>query len=68
MAETVTNEEKITNLVRKEVMDIMREVLSDPDAGLVLSQSAVTRLKRSQKAKKAGKMESLSHIFRQYSI
>jgi len=68
MAGTIANEEKITKLVRKEVMQIMREVLSDPDAGLVLSQNMVARLKRSQKAKKAGDTQPLARTFRQYNI
>lgn len=68
MATVATQPKNITNIVRKEVIDVMREVLSDPDAGLELTRDFTRRLKKSVKEKKAGKTTPLSEVFRQYGI
>ena len=68
MAQTTLSERKITDLVRREVIDVMREVLSDPDAGLELTPGAVRRLKHSIKAKEAGKTKPLADIFKKYRV
>ena len=65
---TVIIPKRMHNVVRREVIDVVREVLSDPDLGLELSPKFSRRLKKSIKEKKAGKVSLLSKIFAQYGI
>ncbi|MEK7201379.1 MAG: hypothetical protein AAB737_01965 [Patescibacteria group bacterium] len=58
----------VHTLVRKEVVDVMREVLSDPDAGAELAPSFIVRVKKSLQDKKAGRVTPLSKVFKQYGI
>ena len=58
----------IHTLVRKEVINVVREVLSDPDAGLELTSDFVRRLQKSVRDKDKGRTTSLSEIFKQYGI
>lgn len=58
----------IHTLVRKEVVGIMREVLSDPDTGLEITPSFTRRLKKSLKDEKDGRVIPLSKLFKQYGI
>lgn len=55
MAKLVTSSRNITANVRKEVIDVMREVLSDSDASLELTANFVRCLKKSVKEKKQAK-------------
>ncbi|MDP2669032.1 MAG: hypothetical protein Q8P07_04330 [bacterium] len=55
-------------IIRKEVVDVMTELLSDPDAGLKLNPSFEKRLKKSTKEKAKGKITSLSEVFAQFSV
>lgn len=58
----------IHTIVRKEVVEVVREVLSDPDAGLELTSGFVRRLQRSVRDKKAGRLTNLNKIFEQYGV
>ncbi len=55
-------------IIRKEVVDVMTELLSDPDAGLKLSPSFERRLKKSTREKVKGKVTPLSEVFAQFSV
>ncbi|TSC78410.1 MAG: hypothetical protein G01um101429_806 [Parcubacteria group bacterium Gr01-1014_29] len=68
MAETIISEKRISDTVRREVIDVIREVLSDPDAGLALTPKITQRLKYSQKSKKMGHVKPLAAIFEQYGV
>lgn len=69
MSKTLTISPKnIQAIVREEVVGVMREVLSDPDAGLEITPSFSRRLKKSLKDEKAGRVIPLSKIFKQYGI
>lgn len=67
MLNTEIKENKIESLVRRQVVGVLREVLSDPDRGLALTQTAVKRLKKSIRSKKSGKYRSLSEVIKKYS-
>lgn len=58
----------IHTVVRKEVVDVMREILSDPDAGLELTSYFVRRLRKSVRDKKAGKLTPLDKVFARYGV
>jgi hypothetical protein len=60
--------QNIHTIVRKEVIDVMREVLSDPDAGLNLTSNFTRRLKKSLKDKERGRITPLAKIFEQYGV
>jgi len=68
MVKLVTQPKNITTIVRKEVIDVIREVLSDPDIGLELTQGFIRRLKKSVKEKEVGKTSPLSEVFKRYGI
>lgn len=55
-------------IIRKEVVDVMTELLSDPDAGLKLYSSFERRLKKSAAEKAKGKVTPLSEVFTQFAI
>ena len=65
---TITIPKETHNIVRREVIDVVREVLSDPDLGLELTPAFSRRLKKSLKEKKAGKVTFLTKVFAQYGI
>lgn len=68
MAQATVQPKNISRIIRKEVINVMREVLSDPDAGLELNSHFIKRLKKSVKERKAAKTIALSRLFGQYNI
>ena len=71
MAKINTTPSPQTNLhtiIRKEVVAVFTELLSDPDAGLKLNPSFERRLRKSVAEKAEGKVTSLSEIFAQFAI
>ena len=56
------------NIIRKEVVDVITELLSDPDAGSKLNLSFERRLKKSVAEKAKGKVTPLSKVFTQFSV
>lgn len=63
-----TSSKNIHTIVREEVVGVMREVLSDPDAGLELTSNFILRLKKSLRDKKARKTTALSKVLKQYGV
>jgi len=55
-------------IIRKEVVDVMTELLSDPDAVLKLNPSFEKRLKKSAGEKAKGKVTSLAEVFAQFGV
>ena len=69
MTKTLTIPSKnIHTIVRAEVVDVMREVLSDPDVGLELRPSFTRRLKKTLRDKKTGRITPLSKVLKQYGL
>ncbi len=58
----------IGEIIREKVIEVMREILSDPDYGFELRPSFIKRLKKSIEAEKKGKLISLSSILEKYKI
>lgn len=65
---TLTIPKEMHRIVHREVVDVIREVLSDPDSGLELTPTFSRRLKKSLNEKRAKKIVSLSEIFAHYGI
>ena len=63
---TLTQEKKIATIVRRQVTSVLREILSDPDAGLPLNRKAALRLQASVRAKQEGNLKELSEVLKQY--
>ncbi len=55
-------------IVRKEVVDVMTELLSDPDAGLGLNPSFEKRLKKSAAEKAKGKVRPLADVLAKFAV
>lgn len=68
MAKALVKNKKFNELVRRQVIEVMREILSDPDFGLELRPEFIKRLKKSIKSKEAGKYTSLDKIFKKYRL
>lgn len=66
MSRALLQEKQIAEIARRQVASVLREILSDPDAGLVLQGRATLRLKKSLKSKTEGKLKDLSTILRKY--
>ena len=63
---TLTQEKRIAAIVRRQVTSVLREILSDPDAGLPLRRKAAIRLQASLRSKQEGKLKELSEVLKQY--
>ena len=68
MAKATTENKKLDERIRSQVIDVMREVLSDPDAGLEVTPEFSRKLKESVKAEAAGKTTPLEKIFEEYGV
>lgn len=66
--DTITIPEKTHRIIRGEVIDVIREVLSDPDRELDLTPAFGRHLTKSLKEKRAGKVTPLSDMFVEYGI
>lgn len=56
-----------TNIsIRRHVVEVFRELMADPDAGLELSRSATERLFKSVRSNRQGKTTSLDSVFKKY--
>ena len=68
MTKIVLKERKLHNLVRKQVVEVLREFLNDSDFGLELRPEFETRLRKSIKSKKANRTVSLERILAKYKV
>lgn len=59
---------KLHTIIRKEVANVFKELLSDPDAGQELVPSFEKRLKKSVRDKAGGRVTPLSKVLAKYSI
>lgn len=66
MTTKTMQQRKMSAMVRQQVVEVLREVMSDPDLGLELRPEFVRRLKRSIRDVKAGKIIPLSKIIAKY--
>ena len=66
MSNTLAQEKKIAIIVRRQVTSVLREILSDPDAGLPLRRKTILRLQQSLQSKKDGQLKDLSEVLKKY--
>ena len=59
-------DKKIDEFIRRKVIEIMREIVSDPEYNLELSSLAEKRLQKSLCSKKKGKVVSLDEVMEKY--
>ena len=64
----VSPSKNINAVIRKEVVSVVREVLSDPDAGFELKPNFIRRLKKSLKDQKTKRVTPLLGVLKQYDI
>ena len=55
-------------IIRREVVNVFTELLSDPDAGLELNSFFEKRLKKSIKEREKGRVKPLAEVFSQFSV
>lgn len=65
--QTVQNKE-INDIAHRQVMAALREILSDPDRGMIFKSSAIRRLESSIRAKEAGKTKNLTDVLATYGV
>lgn len=69
MAETLTiQKESLSHLIRQAVVEVIGDILSDPDYGLALNPASVGRLKKSVQSKKEGRVSSLEEVLRELKV
>lgn len=61
-------EKRIDQTVRTKIVEIFREILTDPDYGLELKDGFVNKLKKSIRAEQKRKMTSLDKILKKYNL
>ncbi|MDO8524398.1 MAG: hypothetical protein Q7R99_02080 [bacterium] len=64
---TINKNKSLTNLIRQTVLEIIQEILADPDYGLALNGNFEKRLEKSIQSQKAGKVVSFDKILKKYS-
>lgn len=64
---TITQNKNLTNLIRQTVLEIIQEILADPDYGLALNGNFEKRLKKSIQSQKDGSVVSFDKILKKYS-
>ena len=62
----MTRDEKLRQMVRREVASTLREILSDPDAGLTLRARTIQRLEKSRRSKQEGRVKDLREVLKKY--
>lgn len=58
---------KFKNLVRSQVLSVLREMFSDPELGFELTEKAVKRLRRSIVDKNTGNYKELREVLKKYA-
>ncbi len=66
MTKAATIDKKLNDRIRRQVIDVVREVLSDSDAGLEITPEFSRKLNQSVRAETEGKTTSLEKIFKEY--
>ena len=66
MIKTLIHEKNIAEMVRRQVTGALREILSDPDAGLILSKKTERRLQKSVHSKEQGDFKPLIKVLEKY--
>ena len=67
MSRSLVQEKKIGDIAHRQVTAALREILSDPDRGLALRASFVSRLKKSVRSKESGRVKNLKEILAKYN-
>lgn len=68
MSEQTVQNKEINDIAHRQVMAALREILSDPDRGMVLKSGAIRRLKTSMRSKEAGKTKNLTDVLAAYGV
>lgn len=63
---TITQNKNLNTLIRRTVVEVVQEILADPDYGMELRQSFTKRLKKSVQSAKTGKVASFEEILKKY--
>ena len=58
----------MAEIARSEIRSVLREVLTDPDAGMVLQKNILLRLKKSLRSKEQGKTRPLFEVLKKYGL
>lgn len=56
----------LRHMIRENIVEVIREILADPDHGLEIKKGFATRLQRSMEAKKKERLISLDTVLARY--
>jgi len=57
---------EVEEFIRKKVIEVMREIVSDPDYGLELKPEFMKRLKKSLRSKRERQIVSFNKLLKKY--
>lgn len=66
MTDIIVGDKKLDSLIRWRVIDVIQEILADPDYGLTLRLEAVKQLKKSVRSREVGRVISLEEILKKH--
>ena len=58
---------EVGDFIRKKVIEVIREIVSDPDYGLELNPEFEKGVKKSVRSQKAGKVLNLDKVLKKYA-
>ena len=58
---------EVSDFIRKKVIEVIREIVSDPDYGLELNSESEKGLKKSVRSQKTGKVLTLDKVLKKYA-
>lgn len=58
----------MSDIINRHITAALREILSDPDQGLVLKSNALRRIRSSMRSKEAGKTKNLADVLATYGV
>jgi len=58
---------EVGDFIRKKVIEVIREIVSDPDYGLELNSEFEKGLKKSVRSQKTGKVLTLDKVLKKYA-
>lgn len=66
MTKVIIEDRKINNLIKRNVIETIREIFNDPDYGLPITPETIKRLRKSINSKKTGRVIAFDEILKKY--
>ena len=66
MPKTLIAPRGINQIVRRQVINVLREMFTHEDSGLELTEETIRRLKKSVRSREAGRVKPLEQVLAKY--